>query len=558
MMKTIIAALLMSSTMSYAQWRHNGVPIVDTIANTSTFLLPQCAEDGASGAIVCWRDSRSGQGLDIYAQRIDSGGVVQWQTDGVPMCTAPLSQNFPRMISDGEGGAIIVWEDQRIYAQKVSHGGQVQWAVNGVEVSNIPGIFLRPVSDGNGGVIIAWWHFDGQLSHYQVWSQRLNSLGQQMWGDSGALISSRPEQIPSNQIQITTDGHGGAVVGWVQGSIVYAQRIDSAGTVRWPVGGTVLCNSSGTRGAISVTNGAQESYLFAWSDQRPNQGFGSGVYAQRVSSAGNSLWQPNGLLVASDATAPLVQKSGSGTIILVRNLTEPPTTGSRIQRLDSTGTRLWDSAGVVVTTGASTNYRLLSDLANGTIAVWEALLSGSNLDILAQRIDSSGTPRWQFNGVHLVDDSTLQEFPCAVSDGRGGAIAAWDDQRSFIDPNTPDHVAVFAQRVSAEGIITSVSDLNNRSGMPETPKLEQNYPNPFNPETAIKFSLPKAGHARLVIYDLLGRFVRKLIDEQRNSGQHQISWDGRTDRGIQAATGMYIYQLECEQTIIAKKLILLH
>jgi len=129
-MKTIIAALLMSSTMSYAQWRHNGVPIVDTIVNTSTFLLPQCAEDGAGGAIVCWRDSRSGQGLDIYAQHIDSGGVVQWQTNGIPVCTAPLNQNFPRMISDGEGGAIIGWEDDRdtvdtkMYAQKVSHTGQ--------------------------------------------------------------------------------------------------------------------------------------------------------------------------------------------------------------------------------------------------------------------------------------------------------------------------------------------------------------------------------------------------------------------------------------------------
>jgi hypothetical protein len=86
---------------AFAQWRANGVPILDTTANTGYTLL-QIADDGQGGAIISWRDGRSRKNLDIYAQRIDSNGVAQWRTNGVPVRTAQLKQDFPRMVVDGE------------------------------------------------------------------------------------------------------------------------------------------------------------------------------------------------------------------------------------------------------------------------------------------------------------------------------------------------------------------------------------------------------------------------------------------------------------------------
>jgi hypothetical protein len=61
--------------------------------------------------------------------------------------------------------------------------------------------------------------------------------------------------------------------------------------------------------------------------------------------------------------------------------------------------------------------------------------------------------------------------------------------------------------------------------------LEQNYPNPFNPETQISYSLPEPVHARLVVYDVLGREVKVLVDEVQPVGYHTAVWDGKDQSG---------------------------
>jgi hypothetical protein len=70
-------------------------------------------------------------------------------------------------------------------------------------------------------------------------------------------------------------------------------------------------------------------------------------------------------------------------------------------------------------------------------------------------------------------------------------------------------------------------------------ELEQNFPNPFNPETVISFALPEAVHVTLVVYDLMGREVERLVDEKRNAGYHRIRWDAS-----RYSSGSYIYRIE--------------
>jgi len=101
-------------------------------------------DDGNGGAIVAWTDRRGGA-EDIYAQQVDINGTPQWAANGVAICTAIGAQQNPRMVSDGTGGAILAWQDDRnaspnfdIYAQRVSGAGVVQWAANGVAVCADP------------------------------------------------------------------------------------------------------------------------------------------------------------------------------------------------------------------------------------------------------------------------------------------------------------------------------------------------------------------------------------------------------------------------------------
>lgn len=82
--------------------------------------------------------------------------------------------------------------------------------------------------------------------------------------------------------------------------------------------------------------------------------------------------------------------------------------------------------------------------------------------------------------------------------------------------------------------------------------LQQNYPNPFNPSTTIKFQLPSSGHVVLAVYELLGKVVALLVNEQLTPGSHEVTIDG-----TQLSSGLYFYRLQAGGFVQTKKLILL-
>jgi flagellar hook assembly protein FlgD len=86
--------------------------------------------------------------------------------------------------------------------------------------------------------------------------------------------------------------------------------------------------------------------------------------------------------------------------------------------------------------------------------------------------------------------------------------------------------------------------------------MYQNYPNPFNATTRIGFELGEKMHVKLRICDLIGRQVRILLDGVQDVGRHEIIWDGRTDAGVAAASGLYLYTVEGRMGWETKKLAL--
>ncbi|MCB1048891.1 MAG: T9SS type A sorting domain-containing protein, partial [Calditrichaeota bacterium] len=98
-----------------------------------------------------------------------------------------------------------------------------------------------------------------------------------------------------------------------------------------------------------------------------------------------------------------------------------------------------------------------------------------------------------------------------------------------------------------ENQVTGVGASGHR-GVGELPTrfvLEQNYPNPFNPSTTIRFGLPEAAVVTLAVYDVLGcTVVGVLREEPLPSGWHEFTWDGRDDRGVPVASGVYLYRME--------------
>jgi len=100
------------------------------------------------------------------------------------------------------------------------------------------------------------------------------------------------------------------------------------------------------------------------------------------------------------------------------------------------------------------------------------------------------------------------------------------------------------------GAIVFVSPEGNN--LPSEFSLKQNYPNPFNPETKISYSLKEAGNVELIVYDVLGNEVAKLVNEQKPAGSYEVAFNATN-----LPSGVYIYRIKSGEFTESKKMILL-
>ncbi|MBZ0203130.1 MAG: T9SS type A sorting domain-containing protein [Ignavibacteria bacterium] len=110
----------------------------------------------------------------------------------------------------------------------------------------------------------------------------------------------------------------------------------------------------------------------------------------------------------------------------------------------------------------------------------------------------------------------------------------------------PDDKIILKQGTTTIGI-TMISDV-----IPERFSLSQNYPNPFNPVTKIKFSIPKSSQVKIVIFDLLGKEIETIVDQQLNPGEYENDFDGS-----RLSSGVYFYMLIADDITETKKMLMI-
>ena len=103
---------------------------------------------------------------------------------------------------------------------------------------------------------------------------------------------------------------------------------------------------------------------------------------------------------------------------------------------------------------------------------------------------------------------------------------------------------------------TGVSGVNGEN-QPVSFDLKQNHPNPFNPSTTIEFYLEESQNVTLTVYDILGSKVKTLVNGYKESGSHEIIWDGTNDSGIRQSTGVYLYRFKSGNMSSVKKMMFL-
>ncbi len=395
----------------YIAWIANGTPI--STANDSQGR-PQLISDGAGGAIIAWTDARNSTNTDIYAQRINSAGVVQWATNGIPICTADYSQNSPQLISDGAGGAIIIWMDDRdiegIYAQRINSSGDVQWSLDGIPITTtLIAMIPQIIGDGAGGAIIAWADFRDSTT--DIYAQKINSSGDVQWAINGIPICTA--NYGHGNPRLASDGTGGAIITWADirnstttNNDIYAQRINSAGVVQWTTNGIPICTANNIQWRPQIISDGVGGAIIAWRDFRISPTHTeSDIYAQRINSSGNAQWTTNGTAVS---TAVENQESIS----------------------------------------------LVSDSLEGAFIGWmdSRNAGGSYIhDIYIQKLNSTGHPQWIENGIPVCTIDDMQLAPELISDGLERVIVIWEDHRVSGYQNAD----IYAQKVIHNTIPTS-------------------------------------------------------------------------------------------------------
>ena len=143
------------------------------------------------------------------------------------------------------------------------------------------------------------------------------------------------------------------------------------------------------------------------------------------------------------------------------------------------------------------------------------------------------------------DGAASDQFGQSVSISGDYAIvgATVDDNNNGINSGSAYLYSGFAAAVGVESEI---------AGLPAEFELSQNYPNPFNPETVIEFALPQSGDVSLVVYNIRGEEVARLLSGTVPAGNHRVIWDASS-----LASGIYIYRLRAGDYIETRKMVLL-
>jgi hypothetical protein len=527
-----------------AAWPTGSLVNLPLCTATDYQFTPALVSDGAGGAIVVWTDQRSG-GYDVYAQRVSAEGAALWATDGVVIGAATGDQQTARIVTDGAGGAIVAWEDYRsggsdIYAQRISAGGAVQWTADGVALCSASGeqVFPSMVSDGAGGAIVTW--HDSRGGSARVYAQRVSAAGAPQWTADGVALCA----VVSTQYYpaIVADGSGGAIIVWEDHRTdyygdLYAQRLSAGGTRRWTANGVAVCTSERAQAAATMVSDGAGGAIVAWQDRRPVSH--DDVYAQHLQSGG---------------------------------VVDPS----------------WPADGRALCTAAATQSfpMVVSDLAGGAIVAWEDERNGA-ADLYTQRVLAGGETQWTADGEVVCVATGMQWGVSIAPDGVGGAIVSWYDYRSGnydiyaqrfspagaaqwtangvvlctagghqAFPNAvPDGTGgaifawqdgrggvydIYAQRVDGAGVLGGTVLV----GVPGEPALafalEPVRPNPLRDGAlSVRFTLASGGAARLELSDVAGRRIAAREVGSLGAGRHTVD----LGRDARLAPGLYLVSL---------------
>ncbi len=290
-------------------------------------------------------------------------------------------------------------------------------------------------STSDGGSYISW--FDNRSGSYAVYLQRLDPMGNKLWGSNGLLISNNPQSTSLVDYDLITDHNNNAVIVFTDtrnsGNLnVFAYMISPSGNFVWGANGVGLSSSTDFQANPKVAETLDGNFVFAWIiATSPNK-----VGLQKLSSTGVKQWGTDPILISSATEGfnyPAVVQSDSNAVLVFHTATTgsfpAQTVKLRVNKIQSNGTLSWGSSGMSIQNlgriAAFTVPKIYSDKMNGGLIAWHDDRDQNNLQsAFVQRVSSSGTlyfpvdgaevslmgSRHKFNPVATINPSTNETF----------------------------------------------------------------------------------------------------------------------------------------------------
>jgi len=527
-------------------------------------LNPRIVTDGEGGAIVVWETFIVQR--DLRAQRIDKNGFFLWGEDGIPICLDPYGQGIgssgeDNMLADGKGGAFLAWLDYRHYPP----------------TTPMPEIYVQHI-DMNGHVS---WQEDGLPAFVGLRPYRCCPIV--VAGDNDGVY-------------VVCSGTDGAI-----SETIRVQKIDKFGSRVWGDSGLVIVDSYNLNAPIAVSDSCGGLYVI-WADLSDESGqFEDYLYAQRISSDGKLLWPSPGILVHRSKWGHYPYQGavdGKNGCYLVYRYNSEPVKQLIANRITPNGELLWGPEGISISYGTPEigffNTGPIADNNGGFIVGWCEYVTPDTLNYFVQRLDSLGNSLWTetktSGGEHLTpdglggilfvvsEDSLAWNASVHIKRVDSSGEMLWGNSGTLISSKRriemlemiPDgnggaivvfvnDFTIFVQKIEANGQLGGITGVKHFPPQTRSPThfFCQNHPNPFNPETRISFALPKEMRITLRLYNLFGEEVARLYDGSMSVGAHSLIWNGRSQFGQAVSSGLYIYRLESEQALLTGKMILM-
>jgi len=427
---------------------------------------------------------------------------------------------------------------------------------------------IIPTTDG--GYITAGWRGGGGNDMYIV---KLDGSVNIQWSKT---VGGTNEDYVQSIIQTADDGYAVAGRSFVSGGFdMYIVKLDGSGNLQWSktIGGVGGTNHDDASSIIQATDGG---YISAgWTNS-----FGAGnsdMYIVKLDVNGALQWSKTVGGTDLDAAHSIIQTTDGG--YAVAGLSNSFGAGSLdmyIVKLDGSGNLQWGKT--VGGTGLDRAFSIIQTTDGGYISAgWTNSFGAGGSDMYIVKLSSSGTLIWSktvggtnndagysiirtTDGGYAVTGSTnsfgagnydmyivkldVNGNTCGNSTsppsqtGTGGVLGTPTPTVMTITPT----VTTPSPTVSSGGTVTTICGfVGIEPTSNETPaqfKLEQNYPNPFNPITHLGFRIANFGFVKLTIYDILGREVSTLVNEQLNPDTYVVEWDASN-----YPSGVYYYQL---------------